>query len=395
MSALSARIAMPILRTPVRGAAVVAVGLGVLALAACGGGALEVQPVEEDERDAVLADLPPETDPAALADAHAVLQKVPNAAATPLDGGILFGGTGGSSDESFGFPSGPSASSGGGIGFGSSVGRGGGSTFGSSNADATAGDGLSGAGEALGDAAAAAAAAGSRLVDSGPDTADGGSFGFRSDGGGSDGSFGVRSDGPGGAPAPPSGPGLASAVDGTPGAVVATPGVTLPGGGGNSFGYRVDQPRVQAPRSFGYAGPPRPEDRVPTGDTPGAPAPVAAPTVPVAGAVPVVVSGVPLDTLLPPASRTISPPAAASAPSAPVAAPRPATAASPAPVAARPRPWGCAPASRPGAPPRLRALRAPETSLQSVTFVCLPAGVLQRLAQPPRRHPHHTDRRRR
>ena len=170
-----------------------------------------------------------------------------------------------------------------------------------------------------------------------------------------------------------------------------------PAAAGSRFGYRVGQPRVQAPRSFGYAGPPRPEDRVPSGGAPGTPAPVAAPPVPVAGTVPVVVSGVPLDTPLPPASRTISPPATTLAPSAPVAAPRPATAASPAPVGPRPRLWGCAPAAPPGASPRLRALRAPETGLQSVTFVCLPAGrpPVQRLAQSPWRHVHHPGRRRR
>ncbi len=302
MSGLRAHISFPALQPLVRRSAVAALGAGVIVLAGCGGGPLEVEPVREDEPDAVIADLPDQADPAELAEASAVLQKVPGGGATPVGGGILFGGRGGGDGESFGFASGPPASSGG-LGFGSSDGGGRGETFGSSNADATAGD-----------AAGAAAAAGSGLIGSGRDTAEraagaalggqGESFGFRSDGGGDGGSFGFRGDGST-PPTSATGPAPGSATDTTPGAVVAAPGATLPGGGGNSFGFRVDQRRTTPPRSFGYAGPPRPEDQTPepTAGVPGVPPPTNTGSAP-PGTVRVIVSGIPVDTPLPPASRT-------------------------------------------------------------------------------------------
>lgn len=357
MSPERAHIAMPMLRPARICAGAVVLGIAVLALAGCGD-ALEVQPVSEDEPE-VVADPPAEVDPAELAQAHAVLEKVPNGVATPLDGGILFGGSAdGGRGESFGFASGPPATSSSGFGFGNSSGGGGGS-FGSSNADTTAGEGLSAAGDAVGEAAAAAASAGSGLVDSGRDAiggaaaaarsagGSGGSFGFRSDGGGEAGSSGARADG--GAPAP----------------VPARPGPSL-GGDGRSFGYRVDRPQVTSPRGFGYAGPPRAPDR-PADGTTAAPA-ADRPAAPGEGAVPVIVSGIPLDVALPGASAT---------------APRPrpdaaaASSAEPAAAAARARLWGCAPARRPDALPRLRVLSAARSGLTSVAFLCLPAGVRQ------------------
>ena len=379
-----------------RSALAAVLGAGALALAGCGE-ALEVQPVEEDEPEAVLADVPPETDPAALAEASAVLQRVPGGTATPVNGGTLFSGGRG---ETFGFSSGgPATGSGGGAGGGSGSGSGGGgaapgssagggrgTAFGSSNADTTAREGLAGAGAALGDAAGAAAAAGSGLVGSGREAAGraaaaaatagrgaGEPFGFASGGASSRGeAFGFRTDG--GPPPPRSAPAAGVAVDRTPGALPA-----IPGGGlatpGESFGYRVDPPSTVQPRGFGYAGPPRPEDRSPgrPAATEAAPAgfpaaaavdtphPRVAPPTPPVGAAPV-------DTPLPRAAPT-APPGGVVPARAPV---------DPAPVAARPRLWGCAPAGRPGAPPRLRMLRPSTTGVPSVAYVCLPAGVRPR-----------------
>lgn len=393
-----------------RGRSLAALSLAAvgLSLAACGGGGQEPEVVLAEDDKIELDESELEVDPRDTAEATAKLQLVPGGTATPVNNGIFSGGRT-QEGETFGFRSdGGSSSEGFSIGGGGS-GLGGGTSFGSSNATSGGSEALSAAGRAVSGAGRAAAGAGSDLADSAgvgasdlvgaaastptgaaaaaaaaAGSGEGESFGFRSDGGdtGQSGSFGFRSDG-GGATPPASSPRSGAVVPGS--AIETTPGaVSVPSGGGatgpgiaaagEGFGQRVDQPTSRLPKSFGYAGPPRPEDLPGPNPvaTPAASAtpPASASDVPIAAQPATPLQGGAVDTPLPPLSKTLPP-----------TTPAP----SPTPAAGRPTPrgasgllFGCAPAGRPGAPPRLRMLRPGPTGVQSVAFVCLPAGVRPR-----------------